>query len=92
MLHNYFHSTKTLTSINEVCVYIYICVCVHVFVYVHVCVCVRVCMHVCVCVHACMCVCLIATVHNHKYLIRFVYRVLMFVRKIHLVSKNLLNT
>ena len=57
------------------CVYVYMCVCVHTCV--PVCVCMSACVPVCVCMSACVCVCMPACVHicvcDEDYLTTIVY-------------------
>ena len=53
------------------CMYVYICVCVHVCVYICMCVCVHVCVYICMCVCACVrvcvCMCVCVCVFKGEY-------------------------
>ena len=56
-VHIYDHGVlvHTCACCVHVCIFVYMCTCVHVFVHVSQCVCA--CVRVCVCVHVCMCAC-----------------------------------
>src|SRR6218665_1347954 len=61
----------TYRCICIVCLYMYVCICMHVYVcmYMYVCVCVYmyVCMYVCICMHVCKILCMYMCVCIHVY-------------------------